>query len=86
MICMINIPVQYVSVLVCVYLVDDVDSVLQQESCSLPLVVGVGVLSELLDPLFSRLTEQHLNTTQTHYDTDLNTDHTQNLRPKLIIQ
>lgn len=29
---------------VCVYLVDDVDGVLQQERRSLPLIVGAGVL------------------------------------------
>lgn len=44
------------------YLVDDVDSVLQHESCSLPLVVRVGVFDKLLDLFFSRLTEQDLNT------------------------
>lgn len=52
---------------VCVYLVDDIDRVLQQESCSLPLVVDVGIFSQLLDLLFSRLAEQHLTTTQTHH-------------------
>lgn len=67
---MIHILVQYMCVfmLVCVYLVNDVDGVLQQESGSLPLVVGVGVLSELLDLLFSHITEQHLKTV-THTST-----------------
>lgn len=50
--------VQYSSV----YLVDDVDSVLQHESCSLPLIVSVGVFDKQLDLLFGCLTEQHLNT------------------------
>lgn len=51
---------------VCVYLVDDIDRVLQKESCSLPLIVSVGIFSQLLDLLFSRLAEQHLTATQTH--------------------
>lgn len=68
MIHMIHFPIHYVCVLACVYLVDDIDSVLQQASCSLPLIIHVGVLSELLDLLFSHLTEQHLNTTREHYN------------------
>lgn len=50
-----------------VYLVDDVDGILQQESSFLPLIVDVGVVGELLDFLFSSITEQHLITIETHF-------------------
>lgn len=61
-----------VCVSVRVHLVDDVDGVLQQETCSLPLVGSAGVLGQLLDLLLGCFTEQHLTTTQRHYDTEKN--------------